>query len=59
VGKVSFGPEKLRENIHALLDVIVKLKPASSKGTYIRSISISSTMGAGVKVDPLDIKSTG
>ena len=57
VGKVSFGPEKLRENIHALLDVIVKLKPASSKGTYIRSISISSTMGAGVKVDPLDIKS--
>jgi len=37
VGKVSFGPEKLRENIHALLDVIVKLKPASSKGTYIRS----------------------
>ena len=59
VGKVSFGPEKLRENIHALLDVIVKLKPASSKGTYIRSISISSTMGAGVKVDPLDIKSAG
>lgn len=59
VGKVSFGPEKLRENIHALLDVIVKLKPASSKGTYIRSISISSTMGAGVKVDPMDIKSVG
>lgn len=59
VGKVSFGSEKLRENIHALLDVIVKLKPASSKGTYIRSISISSTMGAGVKVDPLDIKSAG
>ena len=59
VGKVSFGPEKLRENIHALLDVIVKLKPASSKGTYIRSISISSTMSAGVKVDPLDIKSAG
>ena len=59
VGIVSFGPEKLRENIHALLDVIVKPKPSSSKGTYIRSISISSTMGAGVKVDPLDIKSAG
>ena len=59
VGKVSFGPEKLRENIHALLDLIVKLKPASSKGTYIRSIAISSTMSAGVKVDPLDIKSAG
>ena len=57
VGKMSFGAEKLRENINALLETIIKLKPASSKGTYIRSISISSTMGAGVKVDPLDIKS--
>lgn len=59
VGKVSFGPEKLGENINALLETIIKLKPASSKGTYIKSISISSTMGAGVKVDPLDIKSSG
>jgi len=59
VGKVSFGPEKLGENINALLETIIKLKPASSKGTYIKSISISSTMGAGVKVDPLDIKSAG
>ncbi len=57
VGKMSFGAEKLRENINALLETIIKLKPASSKGTYIKSISISSTMGAGVKVDPLDIKS--
>jgi large subunit ribosomal protein L1 len=56
VGKVSFGPEKLAENISALLETIVKLKPASSKGTYIKSISISSTMGVGVKIDPLDIK---
>jgi large subunit ribosomal protein L1 len=59
VGKMSFGAEKLRENINALLETIIKLKPASSKGTYIKSISISSTMGAGVKVDPLDIKSAG
>ncbi|MBP7341130.1 MAG: 50S ribosomal protein L1 [Smithellaceae bacterium] len=59
VGKVSFGAEKLSENINALLETIIKLKPASSKGTYIKSISISSTMGAGVKIDPLDIKSAG
>ena len=57
VGKVSFGAEKLYENINALLETIIKLKPASSKGTYIKSISISSTMGAGVRTDPLDIKS--
>lgn len=56
VGKVSFGAEKLRENVSALLETILKLKPASSKGTYIKSISISSTMGVGVKIDPLDIK---
>ncbi|MFZ2397995.1 MAG: 50S ribosomal protein L1 [Smithella sp.] len=56
VGKVSFGAEKLRENVSALLETIIKLKPASSKGTYIKSISISSTMGVGVKIDPLDIK---
>ncbi len=59
VGKVSFGAEKLHENIMALLETIIKLKPASSKGTYIRSIAVSSTMGAGVKIDPLDIKSAG
>jgi large subunit ribosomal protein L1 len=53
VGKVSFGAEKLQENIQALLETIIKLKPASSKGIYIKSISISSTMGAGVRVDPL------
>ncbi|KAF0158617.1 MAG: large subunit ribosomal protein L1 [Syntrophaceae bacterium] len=57
VGKVSFGAEKLSENVNALLETIIKLKPASSKGTYIKSIAISSTMGAGVRIDPLDIKS--
>ena len=56
VGKVSFGAEKLRENVSALLETIIKLKPASSKGIYIKSISVSSTMGAGVRIDPLDIK---
>jgi large subunit ribosomal protein L1 len=57
VGKVSFGAEKLSENVNALLETIIKLKPASSKGIYIKSIAISSTMGAGVRIDPLDIKS--
>jgi large subunit ribosomal protein L1 len=57
VGKVSFGAEKLSENVSALLETIIKLKPASSKGIYIKSIALSSTMGAGVRIDPLDIKS--
>lgn len=53
VGKVSFGAEKLNENIMALLDAVIKLKPASSKGTYVRGIALSSTMGPGVRIDPL------
>jgi large subunit ribosomal protein L1 len=56
VGKVSFGPQKLRENIAAFLDTIQRLKPASSKGTYLRSIAISTTMGPGIKVDPVYAK---
>ena len=55
-GKVSFGADKLLENVLALMETIVKLKPASSKGTYLRSISLSTTMGPGVKVDPLDVR---
>lgn len=56
VGKISFGAEKLLENVTVFLDKIVSLKPASSKGTYLKSISVSSTMGPGIKVDPLLIK---
>ena len=56
VGKVSFGAEKLLENASALIETIIKLKPASSKGTYLKSISISTTMGPGIKVDPLEVK---
>lgn len=51
VGKISFDSGKLKENIDAFLNTIVKLKPASSKGTYIKSITISTTMGPGIKVD--------
>ena len=52
IGKVSFGAEKLIENYAALLDAIVKAKPAAAKGTYLKSIAISTTMGAGIKVNP-------
>ncbi len=51
IGKVSFGPEKLRENYEALIGAIVKAKPASAKGQYIRSCVTASTMGPGIKVN--------
>ena len=51
VGKVSFGPERLFENAKALIDSVLKAKPAAAKGKYVKSISLSSTMGPGVKVD--------
>ncbi|MBE7036619.1 MAG: 50S ribosomal protein L1 [Ruminococcaceae bacterium] len=50
IGKVSFGPEKLKENFTALLDAIVKAKPAAAKGQYIRSCAVASTMGPGIKI---------
>jgi large subunit ribosomal protein L1 len=56
MGKVSFGPDKLKENMAAFMDTIVRLKPAASKGTYLRSIAISTTMGPGIKIDPADAK---
>ena len=52
IGKASFGPEKLQENFNALLDAIIKAKPAAAKGQYLRSVSVASTMGPGVKVNP-------
>jgi len=52
IGKVSFGGEKLMENFNALLDAINKAKPAAAKGQYIKSVSVSSTMGPGVKINP-------
>ncbi len=52
IGKVSFDAVKLWENASALIDVIQKAKPAASKGTYMKKISVSSTMGPGIKVDP-------
>jgi len=52
VGKVSFGTQKLVDNLRALTEVIIKAKPASAKGAYLKSISLSTTMGPGVKIDP-------
>jgi large subunit ribosomal protein L1 len=56
MGKVSFGVEKIIQNIAAFLETILRLKPASSKGTYLRNISISTTMGPGAKLDTALIK---
>ena len=55
-GKIEFGLEKLLENVASFMETIQKLKPPASKGTYYRSIAISSTMGPGVKVDPVYVK---
>ena len=52
IGKKSFGPEKLQENFDALMAAIVKAKPAAAKGQYLKSITLSSTMGPGVKINP-------
>ena len=52
MGKVSFGSNKLIENISAFMDTVIRLKPPASKGTYLRSIAISTTMGPGIKIDP-------
>ena len=53
IGKASFGVEKLGENLQVLMEAILKAKPSAAKGTYVRSLYISATMGPGVKVNPL------
>jgi len=50
IGKVSFGAEKLAENLTTVMEALIKAKPAAAKGTYIKSVSVSSTMGPGIKV---------
>ncbi|GAC1425057.1 MAG: 50S ribosomal protein L1 [Candidatus Velthaea sp.] len=58
VGKCSFGEAALAENVATLLDAIVRAKPSAAKGTYIRSVTLTSTMGPGVKLDPNRVKPT-
>ena len=52
IGKKSFGTEKLKENLDTIMDAIIKAKPAAAKGTYLRSVVISSTMSPGIKINP-------
>jgi large subunit ribosomal protein L1 len=56
VGKVSFGFDRLLENVKTLLEVILRAKPPTSKGVYLRSIALSTTMGPGVKIDPMNVR---
>ena len=56
MGKVSFGVDKILQNLTAFLETIVRLRPASSKGTYLKSIAVSTTMGPGIKIDTSSIK---
>jgi large subunit ribosomal protein L1 len=58
VGKVSFDGDKLKENILALVDALVKAKPPAAKGTYVKKISLSSTMGPGVRVDTTEVSAS-
>jgi large subunit ribosomal protein L1 len=55
IGRASFTPEQLRDNLGALLDALNKSKPASTKGIFLKKVSVSSTMGLGVKVDPASL----
>lgn len=56
VGKVSFGSEKLFENTKTILEKLIQLKPSSSKGIYLKSITVSTTMGPGFKIDPIEVR---
>ena len=55
VGEASFTEEQLTENFNTLMDAIIKAKPASAKGTYMKSVTVTSTMGPGIKVNTLKI----
>jgi large subunit ribosomal protein L1 len=58
VGKCSFDPTKLQDNVKALMAALVKAKPSTAKGQYLRSITLSSTMGPGIKIDPVAFQAT-
>jgi large subunit ribosomal protein L1 len=58
VGKISFSADQLKENVMALMDTIIRAKPSSSKGTYLKSVAISTTMGPGIKLDPNALRGT-
>lgn len=55
IGKRSFGTDKLAENFHTLMEAVIKAKPAAAKGQYVKSVVVSSTMGPGVKINPVKV----
>lgn len=55
IGKASFGAQKLQENFTALLDAVIKAKPAAAKGQYLRSVTVATTMGPGIKINPMKL----
>lgn len=55
IGKKSFGAEKLKENFHSLMEALIKAKPAAAKGQYVKSVTVSSTMGPGAKINPVKV----
>ena len=59
VGKVSFEADKLYENAMVIVDSVIKAKPASSKGRYLKSVTLSSTMGPGIRLDTTTLSKTG
>jgi large subunit ribosomal protein L1 len=56
IGRVSFGPEKLAENFKSLMESIIRLKPSTSKGVYLKGVSISTTMGPGLRLDAQELR---
>jgi large subunit ribosomal protein L1 len=56
VGKVSFGADKVKQNLESLMETLMRLKPTTSKGAYIKGITLSTTMGPGIKLDPGEVK---
>jgi large subunit ribosomal protein L1 len=56
IGRVSFGEKKILENLAAFFEVLLKAKPSAAKGQYIRGVTLSTTMGPGIKVDPNDVR---
>ncbi len=56
LGKVSFGSEKLLDNLKVLVDQVMRLKPSSAKGVYLKNVAVATTMGPGIKIDPLSVR---
>ncbi|PSM30651.1 50S ribosomal protein L1, partial [Haliangium sp. UPWRP_2] len=56
IGNISFGSKKLEENARSLIELLIKLKPQTAKGTYVKSITVSTTHGPGIKLEPNELQ---